>query len=103
MGINYRKRIRLFPGVTLNISKRGISTTFGRKGMSVNVGSKGAYLNTGVPGTGLYSRKRLSGTGGGGRQASGGCLSGVGCWSMVALFIGILVILYALILMGSGV
>ncbi|MCD7721633.1 MAG: DUF4236 domain-containing protein [Prevotellaceae bacterium] len=103
MGINYRRRIRLFPGVTLNISKRGISTTVGKKGMSVNVGSKGAYLNTGLPGTGVYSRKKLSGAGSGSQQSTGGCLSGVGCWSSGALFIGILVILYALILMGSGV
>jgi len=51
----------LFPGVRVNFSRRGISTTFGIPGASVNIGSKGVYLNTGIPGTGLYNRTRLDG------------------------------------------
>jgi len=57
--MNYRKRIRILPGVTLNLSKSGISTTIGIKGFSVNVGQNGAYLNTGIPGTGLYQRQKI--------------------------------------------
>ena len=49
------------PGVTLNFSRSGISTTVGVPGASINLGKKGAYLNTGIPGTGLYDRKRLGG------------------------------------------
>ncbi len=59
MGIKFRKRIRLFPGFTLNISKTGMSATLGIKGCSVNIGPKGTYLNTGIPGTGLYDRIKL--------------------------------------------
>ncbi|MCD7721632.1 MAG: DUF4236 domain-containing protein [Prevotellaceae bacterium] len=33
MSINFRKRMKLLPGITLNFSKRGVSTTFGKKGM----------------------------------------------------------------------
>jgi hypothetical protein len=51
----------LFPGVRVNFSRRGISTTFGVPGASINIGSQGAYLNTGIPGTGLYNRVRLDG------------------------------------------
>lgn len=58
--MKYRKRVKLLPGVNLNISKSGISTTIGVKGASVNIGKKGTYLNTGIPGTGLYSRKKIS-------------------------------------------
>lgn len=58
--MKYRKRVRLFPGVTLNISKSGISTTVGVPGASVNFNRHGAFLNTGIPGTGLYDRRRIS-------------------------------------------
>jgi hypothetical protein len=58
MGLKFRRRQKLFPGVYLNFSSKGISTTIGVKGFSVNLGSKGTYLNTGVPGTGLYDRKK---------------------------------------------
>ncbi|MEI6821872.1 MAG: DUF4236 domain-containing protein [Bacteroidota bacterium] len=58
--MRYRKRISILPGLTINLSKSGISTTLGVKGFSVNVGSKGTYLNTGIPGTGLYDRTKIS-------------------------------------------
>ena len=59
MGINFRKRIKILPGVNLNISKSGISTTIGPKGANVNIGKKGAFLNTGIPGTVIYSRSKI--------------------------------------------
>lgn len=62
MGLKFKRRQKLFPGVYLNFSTRGISTTIGIKGFNVNVGSKGTYLNTGIPGTGLYDRKKISGS-----------------------------------------
>lgn len=63
MGLKFRRRQKLFPGVYLNFSSKGISTTIGVKGFNVNLGNKGAYLNTGIPGTGLYDRKKISGWG----------------------------------------
>jgi len=57
----YRKRVRLMPGVTLNISKSGISTTVGPRGANVNLGKSGAFLNTGIPGTGIFRRDRIGG------------------------------------------
>lgn len=59
MAIRFRKRARLFPGVHLNFSLSGISTTIGVPGLSVNIGKKGTFLNSGFPGTGLYSRKKI--------------------------------------------
>lgn len=61
MGIRYRKRVKILPGLYINISKSGISTTVGPRGASVNFGRNGTYLNTGIPGSGLYSRDRISG------------------------------------------
>lgn len=57
--MRYRKKIRLFPGVFLNLSKSGISTTFGIPGASINLNKTGIYGNIGLPGTGLYDRKKL--------------------------------------------
>lgn len=57
--MNFRKRAKIMPGVYLNLSKSGISTTIGPKGLNVNFGKNGTYLNTGIPGTGLYDRQRL--------------------------------------------
>lgn len=60
MGIRFRKSIKLAPGVRMNFSGSGISWTLGPRGASIGVGKRGAYLNTGIPGTGIYSRERLS-------------------------------------------
>jgi len=61
MAWNYRKRITIAPGVRLNVSKKGVSTTFGVRGASINVGKNGTYLNTGIPGTGIYNRQKIGG------------------------------------------
>lgn len=59
MALRFRKRLRIAPGVTLNLSRSGISTTLGPRGASVNVGKRGTYLNAGLPGTGIRLRERL--------------------------------------------
>ena len=61
MGIYFRKRIKILPGIHLNVSKTGTSWTLGGRGASVNVGKKGVYANAGISGTGIYSRTKLSG------------------------------------------
>ena len=58
----FRRRIRLIPGVRLNVSKSGLSTSLGVRGASVTLGGRGGpYTNVGIPGTGLYSRTRING------------------------------------------
>lgn len=59
MGLNFRKRVTILPGLTLNFGKRGTSVTIGKRGASVNIGKNGAYANVGVPGTGISYRERL--------------------------------------------
>ena len=64
MGLRYRKRVKVAPGVYLNLSKSGVSTTLkAGKGVSVSMGKNGTYLNTGIPGTGIYSRQKISSRG----------------------------------------
>lgn len=63
MAIYFRKRIKIFPGVYLNISKTGFSLSFGTRGASVTAKKTGVYGNLSVPGTGVYMRKKLFGNG----------------------------------------
>lgn len=41
----YRKRIKIIPGVHLNISRRGISTNIGIKGANITFGHGSTYVN----------------------------------------------------------
>lgn len=41
MSLRFRQTFTLFPGVRLNIGKRGISASIGMPGATVNVGKKG--------------------------------------------------------------
>lgn len=59
MGFRFQKRIRIFKGVTLNLSKSGSSWTFGRPGASVNIREDKVTGNVGIPGTGLSYRQSL--------------------------------------------
>jgi hypothetical protein len=59
MAWSYRRRIKIIPGVHLNFSKSGISTSIGVKGASLTLGKNGTYLNTGIPGTGFSRRTKL--------------------------------------------
>lgn len=58
--MRYRNRIKLAPGLTLNLSKSGVSATVGMKGASMNFNKLGTYANYGIPGTGFYNRKKIS-------------------------------------------
>ena len=53
MGLRFRQSFKLFPGVRLNLSARGLSASFGIRGASVNVGRRGVRSTVGIPGSGL--------------------------------------------------
>ncbi len=85
MGFRFRKTIRILPGLRLNISKSGLSTSIGGKGATLNLGPRGARGTVGIPGTGLsYStmlggrRKRGSGNAPPGAASTSGA-GGLGC------------------------
>lgn len=62
-GVRFQKRISVLPGVKINLSKTGVSSTVGGRGASVNVGMTGRRtINLGIPGTGLSYRAPLGGT-----------------------------------------
>ena len=59
MAWSFRKRIKIAPGVHINLSKSGVSTSIGPKGAKVTMGPRGTYLHTGIPGTGIYNRQKI--------------------------------------------
>jgi hypothetical protein len=60
MGVRFRKRIKLAPGLHLNLSGSGLSLSAGPRGASMTFGGRGGtYMNAGIPGTGLYMRERV--------------------------------------------
>jgi hypothetical protein len=59
MGLRFRSNLKIFPGVRLNISKSGISTSIGVPGATLNLGPRGIYGTLGIPGTGISYRQRI--------------------------------------------
>ena len=60
MGFRFRRSIKLFPGVKINLSKSGASTSIGAPGATVNLSRRGVRGTVGIPGTGLSYSERLN-------------------------------------------
>lgn len=64
MGFRFRKSIKILPGIRLNISKSGVSTSLGGPGATINIGPKGTRKTVGLPGSGMsYSTFSSHGSG----------------------------------------
>ncbi|MGK3121515.1 DUF4236 domain-containing protein [Pseudomonas corrugata] len=53
MAIRIRKSFKIAPGIRLNVSKSGLSTSIGGKGTTVNLSKRGTKVTSSLPGTGL--------------------------------------------------
>jgi hypothetical protein len=53
MGWRFQKRVRVLPGVTLNFSRKGVSTSIGTRGARVTYGHGKKRTTVGIPGTGI--------------------------------------------------
>ena len=53
---NFRfyRRVSIFHGLSVNVSKSGPSLTVGMRGAHMTFGSKGIRKTVGIPGTGIY-------------------------------------------------
>jgi len=54
MSFRFFTRKKLFPGVTLNMSKSGPSLSFGPRGFKHTIGPRGRRTTVGLPGSGLH-------------------------------------------------
>lgn len=60
MGFRFSKRVKIAPGIKVNIGLRGVSASIGGRGASVNVSKRGVSAGASIPGTGISYRKNLS-------------------------------------------
>ena len=51
--LRFFRRIKIFPGLTLNLSKSGVSVSIGPRGFKWTIGPRGERVTVGLPGTGL--------------------------------------------------
>lgn len=70
MGFRLHKSLKVAPGIRLNLSTRGVSTSFGVRGARVNVGHGRVNTTVGVPGTGLSHRTSTSTKAAAGQRAA---------------------------------
>jgi len=54
MSLRFFHRVRIAPGVTLNLAKHGPSVSFGVRGAHLTVGRSGIRRTVGIPGTGVF-------------------------------------------------
>lgn len=71
MGFRFYRRIKIAPGLSLNLGKRGTSVSVGPRGAKVTFGPNGTRSSVGIPGTGMryekyYGRGGRTGLDGGG-------------------------------------
>jgi hypothetical protein len=59
MGFRFYRRIRIAPGLTLNLTKRNVSMSVGSRGAHYTVGTAGRRVTVGIPGTGMYWTEKL--------------------------------------------
>lgn len=63
MGFSFKKRKKILPGVTLNVSTKSVGLRVGGRNAGVSVNSKtGARVGASIPGTGVSVSQRLSGS-----------------------------------------
>ena len=51
--MRFQKRIKILPGITLNISRKGVSTSLGAPGARVTYGHGQKRTTVGLPSTGI--------------------------------------------------
>lgn len=53
MGFRFQKRIKILPGLRINLSKSGVSTSLGVPGAQITKGHGKTRTTIGLPGTGI--------------------------------------------------
>ena len=58
MGLRFQRRIKVLPGVRINLSKSGVGFSVGGRGAHIGITARGQrYTSIGMPGTGLSWRE----------------------------------------------
>ena len=59
MGFRFSRKISIFKGLRLNLSKSGTSVSLGGRGAWLTIGKRGAQATVGIPGTGMSWREKI--------------------------------------------
>jgi hypothetical protein len=59
MGWRFYRRIRLIPGLRLNLSRSGPSLSFGHRGAWYTIGPRGRRVTVGLPGAGIFYTEHI--------------------------------------------
>jgi hypothetical protein len=59
MTLRFWRRVRIVPGLRVNLSKSGASVSVGRRGAWLTSGPRGQRVTVGATGTGLFWTQRL--------------------------------------------
>lgn len=102
MSFRYRRRLRILPGLWVNLSRSGVSASVGIRGLTVNLSEAGAQTTVVLPGSGLSYRARRRP-----RRAPRGASAASGVatapqWRHVRAAAAIIVALAGLILLALG-
>jgi hypothetical protein len=84
--LRFYRRVRVLPGVSVNVSRSGPSLSFGIRGAHVTVGRTGITRIGGIPGTGVFYTSRT------GRRTGAHYEGGVLGWAL-ALAVGALIVI----------
>ena len=94
MGFRFRRSVRLLPGIRLNFSTRGVSTSVGGRGFTLNFGKRGVRTTVGIPGTGISYSEMLTRTSNGDSGAANATPpaagSSIGCGTLVVIVVAVL-------------
>src|SRR5258706_15241308 len=63
MPIRFRRTFKILPGVKINVSRHGVSTTVGTRGMHLTFNRYGVRQSVGLPGSGVSETSYLVGGG----------------------------------------
>jgi hypothetical protein len=94
-GLRFQRRVKLFPGVHLNLSLSGVGVSAGGRGFHVGVTARGQkYVSAGLPGTGLSVRQYAPAA----RIGSGSSTPRMSLWPLVmaAVMLGLLLLVAAM-------
>ena len=101
MGFRFRRSVRLLPGIRLNFSTRGVSTSVGGRGFTLNFGKRGIRSTVGIPGTGIsYSEMLTRNADSDSNPPVAATGSSFGCGTVI--FILVAVLFLARVLGGPG-
>lgn len=87
MALRFNRRIRIVPGLTLNVGKRGVSASVGTTGAKVTIGPTGVRRTIGLPGTGLSDTELVRPQATDGPPASAPQTDNIPIWLVVVIVV----------------